>query len=201
MMFIISTERIAFCAQVEGTRGEIFAMSPIAFQMRACTQWTHSDVWSQLAPTPECLLKIRDRQSEKNRWNSDWRAICNATHGIETGCGAIRHRGVSEGSDGARPLWRSLSARTEIFFADVDVDICIPWWTAVNWFDNVQQVDAGSYMTNPLEIVTENMHVWPGHLSAQCARFNVMMLWTEGFSRTNFVISIPGSGPNTFKSP
>jgi hypothetical protein len=106
MMCIISKERIAFCAQVEGTRGEIFATSPIAFQMHACTQWTHSDVWSQLAPTPECLFKIGDRQSEKNRWNSDWRAICNATRGIETGCGVIRHRGVSDGSDGAIPPGR-----------------------------------------------------------------------------------------------
>ena len=118
MMCIISKERIAFCAQVEGTRGEIFATSPIAFQMHAFTQWTHSDLWSQLAPTPECLFKIGDWQSEKNRWNSDWRAICNATRGIETGCGVIRHRGVSDGSDGACPLWRSLSVRTEIFFAD-----------------------------------------------------------------------------------
>jgi len=32
MMCIISKERIAFCAQVEGTRGEIFAASPIALQ-------------------------------------------------------------------------------------------------------------------------------------------------------------------------
>jgi hypothetical protein len=34
MMCIISKERIAFCAQVEGTRGEIFATSPIALQSR-----------------------------------------------------------------------------------------------------------------------------------------------------------------------
>ena len=32
MMCIISKERIAFCAQVEGLRGEIFAGSPIALQ-------------------------------------------------------------------------------------------------------------------------------------------------------------------------
>jgi hypothetical protein len=30
MMCIISKERMSFCAQVEGTQGEIFAMSPIA---------------------------------------------------------------------------------------------------------------------------------------------------------------------------
>jgi hypothetical protein len=34
MMCIISNERIAFCAQVEGTRGEIFATSRIALQSR-----------------------------------------------------------------------------------------------------------------------------------------------------------------------
>jgi hypothetical protein len=34
MMCIISKERIAFCAEVEGTRGEIFAVSPIVLQFR-----------------------------------------------------------------------------------------------------------------------------------------------------------------------
>jgi hypothetical protein len=33
-MCIISKERIAICAQVEGTQGEIVAMSPIALQSR-----------------------------------------------------------------------------------------------------------------------------------------------------------------------
>ena len=158
MMCIISKERIAFCAQVEGTRGEIFATSPIAFQMHACTQWTHSDVWSQLAPTPECLFKIGDRQSEKNRWTSDWRGICNATRGIETGCGVIRHRGVSDGSDGARPLWRSLSARTETFFADDWLDTqgelrhLIPWIVIIigricgtRWISMCRTVKAVNY--------------------------------------------------------
>jgi len=37
--------------------------------MQACTQWTHSDVWSQLATTPECLFQIGDGQSEKKRWS------------------------------------------------------------------------------------------------------------------------------------
>ena len=45
--------------------------------------------------------------------------MCNATRGIEAGCGVIRHRGVSDGSDAARPLWRSYSALTEMFSADV----------------------------------------------------------------------------------
>ena len=87
--------------------------------MQACTQWTHSDVWSQLATTPECLFTIGDRQSEKEWRNSDRRAICNATRGIDTGRWQIRLRGVSDGSDRARPLWRSHSARTEMFFPDV----------------------------------------------------------------------------------
>jgi len=87
--------------------------------MQACTQWTHSDVSSQLATTPECLSKIGDRQSEKKRRNSDWRVICNVTRGIDAGRVVIRHRGVSDGSDGPRPLWQSHSVRTEMFFADV----------------------------------------------------------------------------------
>jgi len=91
----------------------------IAIPMKACTQWNHSDVWSQLATTPECLFKVGDRQSEKKRRNGDRRAICNSTRGIDAGRVVIHHRGVSDGSDGARPLWRSQSAQTEMFFADV----------------------------------------------------------------------------------
>jgi len=86
--------------------------------MHACTQWTHSEVWSQLATTPEGLFKIGDRQSEKKWRNGDRRAICDAMRGLDAGRRVIRPRGVSDGSDGARPLWRSNSARTEIFFAD-----------------------------------------------------------------------------------
>jgi hypothetical protein len=93
----------------------------IAIPMQACTQWTHSDVWSQLATTPGCLVKVGERQSEKKRRNGDRRAICNSTRGIDVGRGVIRHRGVSDGSDGARPLWRSQSAQTEMFFADVTI--------------------------------------------------------------------------------
>jgi len=53
--------------------------------MQACTQWTHSDVWSQSPTAPECWVKIGDGQSEKKLRNCDRRAICNATHGIVTG--------------------------------------------------------------------------------------------------------------------
>ena len=87
--------------------------------MQACTQWTYSDLWSQLATTPECLFKIGDQQSDKKRRNSDRRAICHATRAIDAGRGVIRHKGVSEGSDGVCPLWRSRSTWTEMFFADV----------------------------------------------------------------------------------
>jgi len=89
-----------------------------AIPMQVCTQWTHSDVWSQLPTTPQCLFKIGDRQSEKKRRHGDRRAICDATRGLDAGHGVIRHRGVSDGSDGARRLWRSHSAWTEMFFAD-----------------------------------------------------------------------------------
>ena len=40
------------------------------------------------------------------------------TGGIDVGRRVIRHRGVSDGSDGSCPLRRSHLARTEMFFAD-----------------------------------------------------------------------------------
>jgi len=73
----------------------------IAIPIQARTQWTHSDVWSQLATTPEWSFKIGDRQNKKKRWNSGQRAIWNATHWIDAGRGVICHRGVSDGSDRA----------------------------------------------------------------------------------------------------
>jgi len=91
----------------------------IAIPMQARTQWTNSDLWLQLATRPECSFEIGDRQSEKKWWNRDRRAICNAMRGIEAGRRVICHWGVSNGSDGVRPLWPSQSARTEMFFADV----------------------------------------------------------------------------------
>jgi len=86
--------------------------------MQARTQWTHSDVLSQLATTREWSFEIGDRQNAKRQWNSDRRAIYNARCCIDAGRGVIRHRGVSDGSDRVRPLWRSHSARTEYFFAN-----------------------------------------------------------------------------------
>jgi len=73
----------------------------IASPMQERTQWTHSDVWSQLPTTPECSLKIGEWQSEKKRRNCDRRAICNGMGGIEAGRGVIHHRGVLDSSDGA----------------------------------------------------------------------------------------------------
>jgi len=73
--------------------------------------------WDQKIGKIECVFRL-DWQSEKKRQNGDQRAICYATRGIDPGGGVIRPRGVSDGSDGARPLWRSHPARTEMFFAD-----------------------------------------------------------------------------------
>ena len=73
--------------------------------------------WDQKMGKIECVFRI-DRQREKKRRNGDRRAICYATRAIDAGRGVICHRGVSDGSDRARPLWRSHSARTEMFFAD-----------------------------------------------------------------------------------
>ena len=64
-------------------------------------------------------LRMLLQSLRKKRRNCDRRAMRNATRGIDTGRGVILHRGVSDGSDGARPLWRSHSARTEMFFADL----------------------------------------------------------------------------------
>jgi len=51
----------------------------------------------------ECVFRI-DRQGEKKRRNGDRSAICYATRGIDAGREVIRHRRVSDGSDGVCPL-------------------------------------------------------------------------------------------------
>jgi len=66
----------------------------------------------------EFVFRI-DRQSDKKQRNGDRRVICYTTRGIDAGRRVIRHRGVSDGSDRARPLSRSHSARTAMFCADV----------------------------------------------------------------------------------
>ena len=121
MMCMISKERIAFCARVERTQGEVFTASPIALQSLCkrvpnepiplcCRRWT----WM-----PECSFKIGEQQSEKKCWNCNGRAICNAMRGIDAGRRVCRRRDVSDSSDWLRPLWCSHSAQTELFFADV----------------------------------------------------------------------------------
>jgi len=73
--------------------------------------------WDQTMGMIECVFRI-DQQSEKKRRNGDQRVIRNMTHGIHAGRRVIHHWGVSEGSDGARPLSRSHSAQTEMFSVD-----------------------------------------------------------------------------------
>jgi len=63
----------------------------------------HSWVVSDLLTLFLCSLSLTWKKSEE-RLNGDRRVICNATRGIDARCGAIRHRGVSDGSDGAHPL-------------------------------------------------------------------------------------------------
>jgi hypothetical protein len=120
MMCILSRERIAFCAHVEGTRGEVFSASPIVLQSR-CKRVpneripTYGHSWPS---TPECSFQIGDRQSEKKRLNCDGGAICNATRGIGAGRGVSHHRHFPDGSDGPCPLGRSHSGQTDFIFAD-----------------------------------------------------------------------------------
>jgi len=87
--------------------------------MQELTQWTHSDIWSQLATTREWSFKLGDRQNERKQQKSDQRAIWNRTYSIDARRGIIRQQGVSDVSDGVRPLPWSHSGRTEIIFAVV----------------------------------------------------------------------------------
>ena len=82
---------------------------------------THSDQWSQSATMPQCSFTREYWQSKKNWRNCDGSVICNVMRGIGTGRRVICHWGLSDSSDGARPLWRSHSAQTEMFFADGSV--------------------------------------------------------------------------------
>jgi len=92
-MCTISKERIAFSTQVEGSREEVFAASPITSKSRCkhvpkepIRMYGHS--WPA---TQECAFKIGDRQSEKKPWNCDQQAECNTTRGIDAGSGVNRH--------------------------------------------------------------------------------------------------------------
>jgi len=120
MMCIISTGRIAFCRQVEGMQGEIFAASPIASQSR-CNRVPNEPIPMYGHSWPQCQsdrLKLEtDRTRKKGLYNDHW-AIWNAMRWIDAGHGVICHRVVSDGSDGARPLRWSHSDRTEMFLSD-----------------------------------------------------------------------------------
>jgi len=69
-------------------------------------------------PPPQCSFTMDYRGSGKKQRNWNLRPICNPTRCISAGRGVVCHRGVSDGSDGACPLWPSHFARTEMFFAD-----------------------------------------------------------------------------------
>ena len=99
----------------------MFAASPIAIPMQACTQWTHSDVWLQLATTPECLFKIGDQWSEKKRQSEG-----------DMQCDAQYWRWVrSNPPPGCLwRLWQSVSTLTQLFRPDGNV-FCW-WWTSKN---------------------------------------------------------------------
>jgi hypothetical protein len=109
-----------FCTGRRSARRDFRSITHrIAIPMKARSQWTHSDIWSPFATTPELLFSIGDRQHEKKWWNSNQRAIWIATRWIDPGHGVFCHWGVSHGTDGVCPLRRSHSAQTKIFFADV----------------------------------------------------------------------------------
>jgi len=104
MMCIISKENCILRAGGRNARRDIHSVTlRIAIPMQARTQWTHSDVLPLLATTPEWSFQIGDRQNAKRQWNSDRRAIYNATRCIDAGRGVIRHQDVCDGSDGAIP--------------------------------------------------------------------------------------------------
>jgi hypothetical protein len=119
-MWIISKEKIAFCAQVEGMRGATFAASPISLQSQCKCRPNESIPKSghRSPSTPECSCEIGERQSEKNRWYRDGMAIWNVTHGIDARHVVIQLWQDYYPSDEPRRLWRSHSAWMELFFAD-----------------------------------------------------------------------------------
>ena len=122
--------------------------------MKVHTQWTHSDVWSQLATTPVWSFIIEDWQNAKTRWNSDRRVIYNPTPCIHSRHRAIHHRGVSYGSEGTRPLWRCHPARIEYFFVGLcSLQYRIFWnvsffcQTLYCWLERQSIVLLGAYLS------------------------------------------------------
>jgi len=91
-------------------------------------------------------------------------AICDATRGLDAGRGVFRHRGVSDGSDGARPLLQSHSARTEKFFADV-----FPRGGRDHEKYTISLLDAWSNHGNPTlrQTAIRDPSEWAGDMSAE----------------------------------
>jgi len=140
-------ENSILCARRRNPRRDLHSVTHrIAIPMQACTQLTDSDVWSELAKTPEWSLKIGDQQNVKNCWNSDQRVIRNVTHWVDARRGVIRHRGVSDGSNGARPLWRSPFGGKAKYYAD--------GWTCLYWWH------AWPYLTNHLRCLVAINECW-----------------------------------------
>ena len=104
-MCVISKERIVFCTQVEGMRGEIFAASPIALysQCKGVPNGpipTYGDIWPQLQ-----IAHLKYRIDKVKRNSETALRGRYAMQGIVLMPGrVISQRGISDGSDRARPL-------------------------------------------------------------------------------------------------
>jgi len=104
---------------------------------------TYSHSW-----LPQCSITIGYQQSEQKWWNCDRRAICNVTRHMGPRSGVICHRGVSDASNGARPLWPSHPGLTEMFFADGWLVAGDSWCTVVYcglnngvcWYQSLSQI-------------------------------------------------------------
>jgi len=100
----------------------------IGIPMQACTQWTHSDVWSQLATTPECWFKVGGRQSEKKRRSEG---------DIQLDAWYWRRARSNPPPECHWRLWRSASTLTQPVRPDGNVFCWLAfgrsWWSWMNW--------------------------------------------------------------------
>jgi len=96
--------------------------------------WTVPELMVQVyeQPRPPIWQGFGSNLDMVPKWRSG--TVANTMRGIEARRGVIGHRGVSDGSDGTRPLWWSDPARTEFFFANVIDSYCkvclydYSWW-------------------------------------------------------------------------
>jgi len=70
MLCIIRKERIAFWAQVEGTRGEIFATSPIALRSR-CKCVLNEPIPTYPHSWPQCQSVLLKQETDRARRNGE----------------------------------------------------------------------------------------------------------------------------------